>query len=138
MAVTIEVEYQGGLHTEATHGPSQATLTTDAPTDNGGRGEGFSPTDLVATALGGCILTIMGLVAERNGLDISGTRARVTKEMVADPHRRIARLEVVLTWPPGCEFSAADRAKLERAASHCPVHASLHPDTRVDVVWEDA
>ena len=136
MAVTIDVEYQGGLHTEATHGPSQATLTTDAPTDNGGRGEAFSPTDLVATALASCILTIMGLVAERNEIDISGMRARVTKEMVADPHRRIARLTVALTWPAGLTLADADRAKLERAASHCPVHASLHPDTQVDVVWE--
>lgn len=138
MPVTIDIEYQGGLHTQATHGPSKATLATDAPTDNGGQGASFSPTDLVATALGGCILTIMGLVAERNELDISGMTARVTKEMVADPHRRIARLEVVLTWPAGKELGEEDRAKLVRAASHCPVHASLHPDTQVDVVWEQA
>jgi putative redox protein len=138
MPVTIDVEYQGGLHTQATHGPSQASLTTDAPTDNGGKGAAFSPTDLVATALGSCILTIMGLVAERNELDLSGMRARVTKEMVADPHRRIARLEVVLTWPAGRDLAEADRTKLTRAASHCPVHASLHPDTQVDLVWEEA
>jgi len=131
MAVEIDVEYLGDLHCEATHGPSGHAFVTDAPVDNGGKGDAFSPTDLVATAQASCILTIMGLVAQENGLDLSGARAHVTKEMVADPRRRIGTLSVTVSVPGGERLSEEDRAKLENAANVCPVKQSLHPDVNV-------
>jgi putative redox protein len=131
MAVEIDVTYQGNLRCLATHGPSQNILNTDAPVDNGGSGANFSPTDLVATALGACVLTIMGLVAQRNSLDISGCKVHVVKEMTAMPVRRIGQLTLRIILPPGRTFSAEDRAKLERAAEICPVKQSLHPDVVV-------
>ncbi len=128
MAVEITAEYTGQLGVLATHGPSGAQLTTDAPTDNGGKGESFSPTDLVATALGTCVLTILGLVAERHGLDLKGSTIHVTKEMVTAPIRRIGGLKTVVTIPPGAVADPQMRERLEAAARKCPVHQSLHPD----------
>lgn len=130
MAVEINVVYEGQLHCSATHGPSQTKLTTDAPKDNMGKGESFSPTDLVATALATCIVTTMGIVAQRNKLDLSGTTVHVEKHMITEPIRRIGRLPVTLTVPKekAAKLSETDRQKLENAAKHCPVHASLHPD----------
>jgi putative redox protein len=130
MAVEINITYEGGLHTAATHGPSRNTLITDAPVDNGGKGAAFSPTDLVATALGTCMATVMGLVARRNQLDIDGLQVQVIKEMTADPVRRIGSLKARLVFPPGKPLSATDRAKLEAAARACPVKQSLHPDVK--------
>lgn len=134
MSVEVEIEYLGELQTRATHGPSGDSFLTDAPTDNGGRGEHFSPTDLVGTALGTCIVTIMGLVAERNKLDIRGTRVQVEKHMAAEPLRRIGRLEVIVTVPGerAALLSMEQRDKLEQAARHCPVHASLHPEIAIE------
>ena len=134
----IEITYTGGLHTEAVHGPSGARIETDAPLDNAGRGEAFSPTDLLAAALGSCVLTIMGIAAERRGWDISGTRVSVEKEMVADPVRRIGRLVVAIDVAGDHDERA--RAALERAAHGCPVHGSLHPETAVDLqlTWADS
>jgi putative redox protein len=131
MAVQIDITYQGGLKCAATHGPSQATLMTDAPVDNGGTGSTFSPTDLVATALGSCMATIMGLIAQRNGLNIEGVKIGVTKEMVADPVRRIGSLNTRIVFPRGGTLSGADRAKLEAGAKSCPVKQSLHPDVQI-------
>ncbi len=131
MSVEIDIVYEGDLRCTATHGPSKQTLTTDAPLDNGGRGEAFSPTDLVAAGVGTCVVTIMGLVAQKSGLDITGTRIHVAKEMVAQPHRRIGTLRITVTLPPGAELSEAARAKLERAAALCPAKQSLHPDVNV-------
>ena len=130
MSVEMQVVYRGELRCEAQHGPSGTMLTTDAPVDNQGRGESFSPTDLVATALGACLLTIMGIVAQRNGLDIAGTRVHVVKEMVQTPVRRIGRLPTTITFgvEQAAKLSETDRSKLEAAARHCPVHQSLHPD----------
>ncbi|MFM8581636.1 MAG: OsmC family protein [Planctomycetaceae bacterium] len=130
MAVEVDVLYQGELRCRATHGPSGDQLTTDAPVDNHGKGESFSPTDLVATALGACSLTIMGIVAQRNGLDIEGAKAHVTKEMATQPVRRIGALKVTITIPAekAAKLSADDRKKLQEGALHCPVHKSLHPD----------
>ena len=130
MSVRIECEYLGDLRLRATHGPSGTVILTDAPVDNHGRGESFSPTDLVGTALGACSLTIMGIVAQRNGLDIAGATAHVVKEMVAQPVRRIGALKVTITIPAdkAAKLSATDRQKLEEGALHCPVHKSLHPD----------
>jgi len=121
--VRIDVCYRGELRCEATHAPSSCTVLTDAPVDNHGRGESFSPTDLVATALGTCMLTVMGIVARRHDWDVDGTRVTVTKHMVNEPVRRIAKLEVELTGPGGLDERA--RTTLERAARTCPVHQTL-------------
>jgi putative redox protein len=129
--VNIQVEYQGDLHCKATHGPSGTALSTDAPKDNQGRGESFSPTDLVATALGTCMLTIMGIAARTLNIDISGATATVEKEMTAALPRRIQRLVVKIHVPNAP--SPADREKLQRAADACPVHKSLHPDVQVPI-----
>jgi putative redox protein len=129
--VRIDAEYQGNLHCTAVHGPSRAELTTDAPVDNQGRGESFSPTDLVATALGTCMLTVMGILARTLNLDISGATATVEKEMTSTLPRRIQSLTVRIHVPQA--LSAEDRQKLERAAHTCPVHKSLHPDIRTPI-----
>ena len=131
--VNTQVEYQGDLHCKATHGPSGAELNTDAPKDNQGRGESFSPTDLVGTALGSCMLTIMGIAARTLNIDITGTTASVEKEMTAALPRRIQRLTVRIHVPHSP--SPTDREKLERAAHTCPVHKSLHPDVEVPIVF---
>jgi len=136
MAVEIDIVYRGELRCEATHGPSKNTVVTDAPVDNGGKGTAFSPTDLVATAAGTCMLTIMGLVAQRAGQDLNGTRVRVVKEMVADPVRRIGALTIAISLPPDRAIAPELRAKLERAAHTCPVTQSLHPDVKVKVTFE--
>ncbi len=133
MAVEIDVIYAGDLRCEATHRPSKNTLPTDAPVDNGGRGAAFSPTDLVATALGTCMLTIMGLGARRAGIDIDGARAHVTKEMTKSAPRRIAELRVKITLPNGRQLSQEQQGILEKAAHDCPVRQSLHPDVNVVV-----
>ena len=139
MAVEIEVVCQGGLRCLATHGPSRQNLNTDAPVDNGGQGAAFSPTDLVATALGACMGTIMDLVAKRNGINIAGLKIKVEKEMVADPVRRIGSIRTRFVFPPGLKLAAAERAKLEAAAKTCPVKQSLHPDvqTGCEFVYQD-
>ena len=133
--VAIEMEYLGDLHCKAAHGPSGVELETDAPKDNQGRGESFSPTDLVATGMGTCVLTTMGIMARTLGVDMSGAKATVTKEMTAAPPRMIARLAMTIQMPAG--ISEENRTKLERAAHTCPVHRSLHPDVEkpIDFVW---
>jgi putative redox protein len=131
--VSIELAYEGDLHCRAVHGPSGTVLTTDAPKDNHGRGESFSPTDLVATGLGGCILTILGIQARTLGLDLAGMTATVEKEMSTEGVRRIARLSVRVHVP--AEVSEMDRVKLERAAHTCPVHKSLHPEIEKPIVF---
>lgn len=133
--VQVDVIYQGDLHTQATHGPSGATLTTDAPVDNCGKGELFSPTDLVGTALGTCVLTILGIYAQKHGLDVRGATARVEKEMTAVPVRRIARLATELRIPLPAD--TPHREAIERAILSCPVHASLHAEMEKPVrfVW---
>lgn len=129
--VDIRVDYAGGLRCKATHGPSGDTLITDAPVDNHGRGEAFSPTDLVATALGCCMATVMGIVAERDGIDLSGLEVRVRKHMVADPERRIGRLEAELRMPGA--LTDAQRRKLEATARTCPVRQSLRPEVDISL-----
>jgi putative redox protein len=130
---TIEISYEGQLRTQAVHLQSQSQLITDAPTDNQGKGESFSPTDLVATGLGACMLTIMGIVAERHGWDLSAAKVSVNKVMAADPVRRIAKLEVGL-WIPG-DFDEKARAALEKAANGCPVHATLGATVEMPVTF---
>ena len=128
--VQIDVEYQGGLRCQARHGPSGCELLTDAPVDNHGKGESFSPTDLVATALATCMATIMGIFAERSGIDLSGMSMRVEKEMRSEP-RRIGALSLVLHLP--ARLPEEQRKKLETAARACPVGLSLHPEIALDV-----
>ena len=132
--VEIKSVYEGQLHCNATHGPSGASLATDAPKDNMGKGEAFSPTDLVATALGTCMLTTMGIVAHRNNIDMTGALLRVTKEMVSQPSRRIGTLGVEIVMPRA--MGEEDRRRLESAALHCPVHRSLHPDVQIPVTFK--
>jgi putative redox protein len=133
--VSIHLEYQGDLHSKAVHGPSKTELNTDAPKDNQGRGESFSPTDLVATALGSCMLTVMGIMARTLKIDIAGTTATVEKEMTTGQPRRIHSLTVKIHVPHS--LSAENKQKLERAAHTCPVHKSLHPDIHVPIefIW---
>ena len=120
--VQISIDYTGQLHCKATHGPSASELATDAPTDNQGKGEAFSPTDLVATALGTCIATTMGIVAEKHDIDLKGMTVRVQKEMANEP-RRIGSLttEVHIPLPP----NHPQRELLEQTGLGCPVHRSL-------------
>ena len=135
MAVSITVEYTGGLRCCATHGPSKTELFTDAPVDNHGKGESFSPTDLVATALASCMATVMNIKAQQKGYDIVGMKIHVEKHMSVDTPRRIVGLPVTIEVPLSPEH--ADRKLLEATALACPVHQSLHPDIdkKVTFVW---
>ena len=130
--MTSKVTYLGNLRTESTHLKSGNSFLTDAPTDNNGKGEAFSPTDTVATGLASCMLTVMGIKAQDLGLDMTGTNAEVTKTMASDP-RRISKIEVVVTFP--FEADAKSKTILERTASTCPVHYSLHPDIEKVIVF---
>lgn len=131
--VSIDIVYEGQLHCEATHGPSGQTLTTDAPVDNKGRGESFSPTDLLATAVASCMATIMGIQADTLGMDITGMKIHVEKIMATEGPRRVAKLPVRIEMPiPHDEKTATVMA---RAAGHCPVHHSIHPDIEVPIEW---
>ncbi len=129
--VEINIVYQGELRCEAVHGPSGTRLITDAPKDNHGKGESFSPSDLLATALGTCILTIMDLAARTMKVDLRGTKVTVQKEMVAQPVRRIAKLAVTVDVP--VKLDEEQKQKLIKAANTCPVHESLHPDIQKPV-----
>lgn len=132
--VRIDAVYQGDLHTRCQHEPSGAVLATDAPVDNQGRGESFSPTDLAATALVSCMLTVMAIVASRNGWKLDGSTGRVEKTMVAEPIRRIGRLAVRLAMAAGVPHEA--RSVLEQAAHTCPVRQSIHPEIEVLVTFD--
>ncbi len=134
MGVKLEMTYDGDLHCTAIHVPSGSRFPTDAPVDNRGKGEHFSPTDLVGAAIGTCALTVMGIAARDKGIDMSGSRARVEKTMGAEPRRHIARLDVRLELPS--RLTPRERAILEAAAHGCPVHASLGPLTTVEYRFE--
>ncbi len=133
MSVEIQAVYSGKLICKAVHGPSGSELLTEPPVDNGGTGSQFSPTDLVATALGTCVMTTMALVAARHQLDLTGLSVKVTKEMTAQPVRRIAALTTTVTIPEGLIADPTMRDRLEAAANKCPVHASLHPDVHAPI-----
>jgi putative redox protein len=133
---TVKTTYLGDLRTEATHLQSGTTILTDAPTDNNGKGEAFSPTDLVAAALGSCMMTIMGIVARRDEIDLKGSQMEITKAMSAEPPRKIAKIEVKLSMLTGSDISETDKAKLIRAAYTCPVALSLHPDIEQAITFE--
>lgn len=130
--MTSKVIYLGDLRTENLHIKSGNSFVTDAPLDNNGKGEAFSPTDTVATGLASCMLTVMGIKARDLGVDMSGSTAEVTKVMESNP-RRISEINVILSFP----FQAEDKTKkiLENTAKTCPVHYSLHPDIKKDIVF---
>jgi len=135
--VKIEIEHTGSLHTNALHTDSGTRIRTDAPLDNGGNGESFSPTDLLATALGTCMTTTMDLYAKKNGFSIAGAKAVVLKHMVSQPTRRIGKLEVVVKMP--LSSNHPQREALEKAALNCPVAKSLSPEIQIPVSfsWRD-
>ena len=127
---TSTVEYQGNLRTQALHLQSNNQIITDAPTDNHGKGVAFSPTDLLATSLASCMLTIIGIKAESMEIDVVGTKAEVTKTMVAEP-RRVSEVKVNIQFAK--DFDERTRKVLEAAALTCPVAKSIHPDIKQDV-----
>jgi len=131
---TIETTYLGDLRTEAIHLQSGTKILTDAPTDNQGKGEAFSPTDLLAESLAGCILTTMAIAARTHNINMDGAKAEVTKVMAANP-RRVGEIIVNIKFP--AEYSDKEKKILELAALGCPVHASLHPDLKqtIDFGW---
>lgn len=126
--------YLGGLRCEAVHGPSKTKLITDAPTDNHGRGEAFSPTDLAVTALSTCILTTMALAVEPEGVKLAGSTVYAEKHMSSDPPRRIVKIVVKIDFAPG--IAQNHRSRLEHLARTCPVAKSLHPDITVDLSFK--
>jgi uncharacterized OsmC-like protein len=133
--VTITTSYDGELRCTATHSPSGVTLITDAPVDNHGKGESFSPTDLVATAVANCMMTVMAIAAERHEINVKGATVTIGKEMSADTPRRIVGLKSVMTIPLPADHP--QRALLEAAALSCPVKKSIAPeiDASVEFRW---
>lgn len=129
--IEINILYKGELRCAATHQPSGNTLITDAPKDNHGKGESFSPTDLVVTARGTCMLTIMGIAAQAMEIDLTGTKVVVHKKMLSQPTRRIGTLAVTINVP--IILDDEKKQKLIKAAMTCPVHESLHPDVQTPV-----
>jgi len=134
MMTSIQACYAGDLRCQAVHGPSGRELVTDAPIDNQGKGEAFSPTDLVATALVTCILTILGITAQRHGLSLGACPSRVVKTMTSSGVRRIEQLEVWVTLPQS--LTADQRALLERAGDSCPVKRSLEGSVPMILHWQ--
>lgn len=134
--MTSKIIYKGDLRTEMTHLQSGTIVETDAPTDNNGKGERFSPTDLVATALGSCMLTIMGIASNTHTISIDGTEVEITKIMTPPP-RRIGEIIVKLTMKGQDSYSEKERKILENAALTCPVYLTLHEDVKktVEFVW---
>jgi len=130
--MTSEIIYKGSLRTEAKHLQSATVIETDAPTDNQGKGERFSPTDLLATSLGSCMLTIMGIKARDMEVDLDGTQVSIKKIMKQEP-RRVGGIEVDFDFPGTLQLDEKQRAILERAALTCPVAKSIHPDIELDV-----
>jgi uncharacterized OsmC-like protein len=131
---TSNVTYQGGLRTRAVHLQSGESIITDAPLDNKGKGEAFSPTDLLATSLASCMMTLMGIAADTHGINLGEVKAEVTKIMTSDP-RRVAEIQVVITVPGTEGWDQKNKLILERAALTCPVWYSLHPDIQKKVTW---
>jgi putative redox protein len=129
----ITIEYKGDLRTECVHSENQQMIFTDAPKDNQGMGRYFSPTDLLAAALGSCILTIMGIMAKKLSIDLTGTQAIVKKTMQNAPKRRISKLSIEIRCPK--KFDEPTTQKLTQAAENCPVHHSLHPDVEQEITF---
>lgn len=134
---TYKSKYLGGLRAESVHLQSNTSILTDAPTDNMGRGEAFSPTDLVATALGTCIITTMGIFGQREAITFDGSEITGTKIMTQEGPRKIAKIELEISLKTNVELDAVQKAKYERIAETCPVAKSLHPDLEqvVQIIW---
>lgn len=135
---TIETIYLGDLQTRATHLKSGVTLQTDAPVDNQGKGESFSPTDLTAASLGSCMMTIIGIWAKREAVALKGSQLKITKIMSADLPRRIARIIIEIQLVSDRMLTDLEKSKVEVLACTCPVALSLHPEISQEVtfVWE--
>lgn len=135
--VEIDITYEGRLHTKCVHAPTRKSLATDAPKDNYGLGEEFSPTDLLAASLGSCMLTVMGIYAQNHGIELKGMTAKVVKEMTLPPQERACRLHVEIYCP--IVIAPEMRERLEKAAGNCPVQKSLREDAvkEVKFIWKD-
>jgi len=129
--VTMNIEYQGVLRTHSTHQPSGNTVITDAPVDNKGKGEAYSPTDLLCSSLGSCMLTIMGIKSDDLGINIDGTKVTVVKHMSSDSPRRVCEIDIDMHIP--FMVSSEHMASLRRSALNCPVAQSIHPDLKINV-----
>jgi uncharacterized OsmC-like protein len=132
--MTATVVYKGDLRCECTHLQSGTVIETDAPTDNRGKGERFSPTDTLCVALATCIITTMALKATDMKIDLAGTSIDVTKHMIADP-RRIGKIDVILNFEASLQLNEKDRTILQRVGDNCPVAKSLHPDLQVNIEY---
>lgn len=130
---TSKITYLGDLRTTSTHLKSGEIIITDAPTDNQGKGEAFSPSDLLSTSLGNCMLTIIGIAARTHGFSIDGTTAEITKTMAQEP-RRVGQIDVVLQFPSQ-NYSEKEKSIIEKAARTCPVALSLHPDIKQNITF---
>ncbi|QEC66203.1 OsmC family protein [Panacibacter ginsenosidivorans] len=130
--MTSQIIYKGALRTEATHLQSNTVIETDAPTDNQGKGERFSPTDLLATSLGNCMMTIMGIKARDMNVDLEGTKIDINKIMKAEP-RRVGGIKVAFHFPASLQLNDKQKTILENAARTCPVAKSIHPDIEQDI-----
>jgi len=132
--MTANVIYKGSLRCEATHLQSGSMIETDAPTDNKGKGERFSPTDMLCVSLATCIVTTMGIKGIDMDIDLTNTSVEVTKHMLPDP-RRVAKIEVKLNMPSALQLDEKDKIILERVGNNCPVTKSLHPDMQVEIQY---
>lgn len=133
--MTASIVYKGHLRCECTHLQSGTVIETDAPTDNRGKGERFSPTDTLCVALATCAVTTMALKANDMGIDLAGTDIAVTKHMLSDP-RRIAKIDIILSFPDTLQLEDKDRIILQRVGDTCPVAKSLHPDMQVNIEYK--
>ena len=133
--MTASIVYKGNLRCECTHLQSGTVIETDAPTDIRGKGERFSPTDSLCVALATCLVTTMALKANDMGIDLADTNIAVTKHMLSEP-RRIAKIDVILTFPATLQLEDKDRIILERVGNNCPVAKSLHPDLEVNIEYK--
>jgi putative redox protein len=133
---TSKITYTGVLRTEAIHLKSEKTYITDAPVDNNGKGEAFSPTDLAATSLGNCAITVMGIAAQKEEIEFKGTEVFVTKIMSTDSPRRISEIKVEFKMQASSVLNDSQKARFERVAHTCPVALSLHPDIKQDMSFE--
>ena len=131
--MTASIIYQGGLRCKATHLQSGIVVETDAPTDNRGKGEKFSPTDILCVSLATCIITTMALKARDMNIELKDTKIDVTKHMLKDP-RRVAQIDVTIHFPQ-LQLDAKDKLILERTGNNCPVTKSLHPDLKTNIEY---
>ena len=133
--MTASIIYHGDLRCQATHLQSGTVIESDAPTDNRGKGEKFSPTDLLCVSLGTCIITTIALKARELSLGVSDTRIEVTKHMLNDP-RRVGQIDVIVKFPSSLSVEEKDKTVLERTGNNCPVARSIHPDIKANISYE--